>query len=338
MGRVPILTPASPMLNQRHWATATVLADGDVLVSGGSTVQNADTGPVAYQPELWDPDTDTWTTMDSHEKMRLYHSSSLLLPDGRVLIGGGGQPGPQLNLNAEVYSPPYLFDGDQPAVRPEITSAPSKVRYNEAFEIEVEGDVAAVSFVRTGAMTHSFDASTRWMELEVSGTNGERIVRAPANANLAPPGSYMLFALDSDGTPSVAKLIEIDPGEPVGDSDDPDPTPESGTVAEAETLEEILAASDYDPVVHGNILRLYRAFFGREPDFAGAQSTGSTMSISPARSSPTSSSGSPVPTKSNSQDNTLTSRSTTTGPTSAGSMTTCSAECPTAVVSTTGVP
>jgi hypothetical protein len=270
-GPSPVLTPATSMLNQRHWATATVLADGDVLVSGGSTVQNADSGPVAYQPELWDPDTDTWTTMDSHQKMRLYHSSSLLLPDARVLIGGGGQPGPQLNLNAEVYSPPYLFDGDQPAVRPEITSAPSKVRYNEAFEIEVEGDVAAVSFVRTGATTHSFDASTRWMELDISGTNGERIVRAPANANLAPPGSYMLFALDSDGTPSVAKLIEIDPGEPVVDPGDPDPTPEPGTVADAESLDELLAATDYDPVVHGNILRLYRAFFGREPDLAGAK-------------------------------------------------------------------
>jgi hypothetical protein len=270
-GPSPVLTPATAMLNQRHWATATVLPDGDVLVSGGSSVQNADTGPVAYQPELWDPDTDTWTTMDSHQKMRLYHSSSLLLPDARVLIGGGGQPGPQLNLNAEIFSPPYLFDGDQPAARPVISMAPSKVRYNEAFEIEVEGDVAAVSFVRTGAMTHSFDASTRWMELEVSGTNGQRIVRAPANAYLAPPGSYMLFALDSDGTPSVAKLIEIDPGEPVGDSGDSDPTPEPGTVAEAETLEQILAASDYDPVVHGNILRLYRAFFGREPDFAGTK-------------------------------------------------------------------
>ncbi|MBT8241406.1 MAG: hypothetical protein KJN63_09290, partial [Acidimicrobiia bacterium] len=77
-GQRPVVTSATPMEHQRHWGTATVLADGDVLVTGGSTVQNADTGPVAYEPELWDPDTDTWTTMDSHQKMRLYHSTTLL--------------------------------------------------------------------------------------------------------------------------------------------------------------------------------------------------------------------------------------------------------------------
>jgi hypothetical protein len=270
-GPTPVLTSAAPMQNQRHWGTATVLADGDVLVTGGSTVQNADTGPVAYEPELWDPDTDTWTTMATHQKMRLYHSTSLLLPDGRVLVGGGGQPGPQLNLNAEIFSPPYLFDGDQPAVRPGISGAPSKVRYNESFEIEVDGDVASVSFIKTGAVTHSFDASTRWMELEISGTGDQRVVRAPANANLAPPGSYMLFALDNDGTPSVAKLIEIDPGEPVQDPVEPLPKFEPGTMAEAETLDEFVAATDYDLEVHGGILRFYRAFFGREPDLTGAK-------------------------------------------------------------------
>ncbi|MFW2382819.1 MAG: galactose oxidase-like domain-containing protein, partial [Acidimicrobiales bacterium] len=197
--------------------------------------------------------------------------TSLLLPDGRVLIGGGGQPGPQLNLNAEIFSPPYLFDGDQLAARPVITSAPSKVQYNESFEIQVQGDAASVSLVKTGAVTHSFDASTRWMELEISGTDSQRAVRAPANANLAPPGTYMLFVLDSDGTPSVAQLIEIDPGDPVLDPVEPNPKVEPGTIAEAQTLEELLAATDYDPEVHGNILRLYRAFFGREPDLEGAR-------------------------------------------------------------------
>ena len=110
------------------------------------------------------------------------------------------------------------------------------------------------------------------MELEISGSGNDRDVRAPANANLAPPGTYMLFALDIDGTPSVARLIEIDPGDPVDDSvDDPDPEPEPTTMDRAETMARFIAATDYDPDVHGDILRLYRAFFGREPDLAGAQ-------------------------------------------------------------------
>ena len=72
--------------------------------------------------EIWDPDTGQWTPAASHRRPRLYHSSSLLLPDGRVLLAGGGAFGNARNENsAEIYSPPYLFKG----ARPTITGGPS---------------------------------------------------------------------------------------------------------------------------------------------------------------------------------------------------------------------
>ena len=70
---------------------------------------------------MWDPDTDTWKTMASSRRPRLYHSSAILLPDGRVLLAGGGAFGNAKNENSgEIYSPPYLFKGP----RPTITDAP----------------------------------------------------------------------------------------------------------------------------------------------------------------------------------------------------------------------
>ncbi|GAA5057236.1 hypothetical protein GCM10023259_041030 [Thermocatellispora tengchongensis] len=209
-GATPAVTPAAPMTFGRHWADATVLPTGDVLVNGGSLPNNGDTG-VAYQPELWNPDTNTWTTLPAEERMRLYHSTSILLPDGRVLVGGGGAPGPQSNLNAQIYSPPYLFDGNSPAPRPAITSAPDTITHGTPFSIEVSGSVSRATLVRAGAVTHSFNGGQRFMDLPISGSGSSRTLTAPANGNIAPPGLYLLFVLDSEGTPSVAKLVQIDP-------------------------------------------------------------------------------------------------------------------------------
>ena len=121
-GSSPVVTQLPETEYRRHWGTATVMADGRVMLSGGSALNN-EANEVAYAAEIFDPVTNTWTTGDSAARMRLYHSTSLLLPDATVITMGGGAPGPETNLNAEIYYPPYLFeaDGDR-APRPTITS------------------------------------------------------------------------------------------------------------------------------------------------------------------------------------------------------------------------
>src|SRR6266513_2890513 len=112
----------------RKLHNATLLADGTVLVTGGSRgTEDPNTAPTnpAYECELWDPATGTWTQMASLTKIRSYHSVALLLPDGRVLSAGGDFGGP----SAEIYSPPYLFRGS----RPTITSAPTGITYGQSF-------------------------------------------------------------------------------------------------------------------------------------------------------------------------------------------------------------
>lgn len=209
-GASPTVTATSPMHLGRHWANSTVLPDGTVLVNGGSSGNNGTEG-VRYQPELWNPDTGTWTLLPAEEQMRLYHSTAILLPDGRVLSGGGGAPGPQNNLNAQIYEPPYLFNGNSPAPRPAITAAPAQLQYGQSFQISVTGDPTRATLVRAGAVTHSFNGGQRFMDLSVTGGGGTRTVTAPANGAVAPPGTYMLFVLDADGTPSVSKLVNIEP-------------------------------------------------------------------------------------------------------------------------------
>jgi len=108
-GGQPIVTATQPLSSVRQWVSATVLADGRVLATGGSAVDNQLTD-VNNSAEIWDPATGQWTVGPSGSRARLYHSTALLLPDASVLVAGGGAPGPLVNRHAEIYYPSYLFD------------------------------------------------------------------------------------------------------------------------------------------------------------------------------------------------------------------------------------
>jgi hypothetical protein len=195
----------------RLWAASTVMADGQVLIHGGSAVGNQLIG-VQYAAQLWNPVTRQWTRGATAEKARLYHSTMLLLPDATVLTAGGGAPGPIRQLNAEIYYPPYLYNADgSPAVRPAITAAPPAVRVGRAFNVWVDiiEPVRRVTMVRIGSDTHTLNADQRFFDLAFSQTGRQVQTTAPADINLALPGWYMVFVFNQAGTPSVARLIRV---------------------------------------------------------------------------------------------------------------------------------
>src|SRR4051812_37331028 len=109
----------------RAFHNTTLLPDGTVLVTGGETaLDGADVTKAVFEPELWSPSTETWTTLSRAAIARLYRSTALLLPDARVLVAGSGNDGAGINqTRGEIFSPPYLFKGP----RPTITSAPAIV-------------------------------------------------------------------------------------------------------------------------------------------------------------------------------------------------------------------
>lgn len=217
------LTAASPtwrsvasMAFARRQLNSTLLADGSVLVTGGTSASGFNNAAGAvFAAELWNPTTEAWSTMASMQIRRLYHSAALLLPDGRVLSAGGGRPwatgepeGTE-HRDAEIFSPPYLFKG----ARPTIESAPAQVGYGQTFFVDTPNasQISSVTWIRLSSVTHAFNMNQRINRLAFapSPTGVGLDVTAPASPTICPPGHYMLFVINGNGAPSVAKIVQI---------------------------------------------------------------------------------------------------------------------------------
>jgi hypothetical protein len=218
-GATPNVSATAPMAYGRRQFNLTVLADGTVLATGGNSsgASLVDLNAGVYPAEQWNPATGQWRTLAAMQVTRQYHSTALLLPDGRVLSAGGGICGTcdqvgYLAKNAEVYSPPYLFQADGTlAPRPAIDAAPAATTYGAPMEIVTANpaSVRKVALVRLGAVTHSDNMEQRYIPLSFTAGAASLTASAPANANIAPPGFYMLFILDANGVPSVARMVNV---------------------------------------------------------------------------------------------------------------------------------
>jgi hypothetical protein len=206
---VPYWRYTGAMSHARRQFNTTLLPDGQVLATGGtSAARFSDPVGAVRAAEVWDPASERWSALASASVTRVYHSATLLLPDGRVLHGGSGDgPGLPRELNAEIFSPPYLFRGP----RPLIVSAPERVTYGEEFFVATPHapQVVRATLVRLGSVTHGFDQNQRFLELSLQRAAGGLTVTAPAAGALAPPGDYLLFILSAGGVPSVAKTLRI---------------------------------------------------------------------------------------------------------------------------------
>ncbi len=258
----PTWRETAPMAYPRSFETLTSLPDGTVLVTGGTSKSDGyDLANAVLPAELWNPDTETWTTLAAEVKGRGYHSTALLLPDGRVLVAGGGRlPGYPVTdqTNAEIYSPPYLFKG----ARPQVSSAPSTLQYGSTFTVGSPdaGSISKVSLVRLGSVTHAFNQNQRFIPLSFTGSAAELTVTAPPNANIAPPGYYMLFVVNSSGVPSVARFVRF----PAPSEDTAPPTPPSSLTAAGGLAKIDLAwgaSTDNSSIRHYNVHRGLTAGF-----------------------------------------------------------------------------
>jgi hypothetical protein len=212
-GPEPVVRATESPSVERQWGNATVLADGQVWVSGGSVTANQ-LGDEHYHSELWNPATGRWTRTSSAAQPRLYHSAALLLADGSVLTGGGGAPGPLIQLNGEIYFPPYLFlrDGSgRFAPRPAIAQAPSQATSGSELRVHLAPGTSAsrMTLLRSGSVTHSFNHEQRFLALDFKQSGTELRTTLPADVNQLPPGYYLLFVFDAQGVPSLGKSLLI---------------------------------------------------------------------------------------------------------------------------------
>jgi len=201
----------------RAYCNATILPDGTILITGGTSAANNDYTGAVLPAELWDPSTGQMTVLASEQVPRLYHSNAALLPDGRVAVGGGGlwpygiiTAPPYFNAGAhpdmEIFSPPYLFRGS----RPSITAAPSALSFGQQFTLQTANpaNVSGVTMIRLSSTTHSFNMGQNFARLAFTLNGGSLSVTAPPNTAF-PPGDYLLFILDGNKTPSVGQFVSL---------------------------------------------------------------------------------------------------------------------------------
>jgi galactose oxidase len=212
-GTPTTVSKTASMAFARGFANGVVLPDGTVFVTGGqSRVEPFTDTTAAMTPELWDPSTGTWTQMNPMAIPRTYHSVALLLPDATVLNGGGGLCGNcgTNHWDAEIFVPPYLLNPDGTRRgRPVIGGVDGTVKVGGKLSITTSGEVKSFSLVRLGTATHTVNTDQRRVPLTSEGSGTSYTVNIPGDPGVVLPGYWFLFAIDSAGTPSVAKIVKV---------------------------------------------------------------------------------------------------------------------------------
>ncbi len=209
-----VVARTSDMAYQRAFSNSVVLPDGDVLVVGGQQFAKTFTNTgAATVPELWDPATGTFTLMATDVIPRTYHSVAVLLPDATVFSGGGGLCGKcsSNHLDGRIFTPPYLLNSDgSTRSRPVITAAPAGAAPGSSITVTTDAAVSKFALVRTSAVTHSVNNDQRRIPIIPSSVSGTTYtLPLPADTGVLLPGTYMLFALNASGTPSISKFIQV---------------------------------------------------------------------------------------------------------------------------------
>lgn len=217
-GPTPVVQNTDPMNFPRKFHQGVILPNGDVMVVGGNTSGRkfSDQGAV-LDVEFWDPDTGTWTLGAPMTIPRGYHSTAVLLLDGRVLSAGGGYCSGSRTCNGsshrdgQVYSPPYLFDAaGNPAVRPELTRGPSTVIPGDVVTVEADSAIDEFTLIKMSATTHGMNTDLRFLRVPATLVNGSTYeLSFNRNPNVLTPGYWMLFGLDANGVPSEGLSVQV---------------------------------------------------------------------------------------------------------------------------------
>jgi len=191
-----------------------VLPDRSLVAIGGSNGTSDAEGLYATWPnhdsrqvDIRNPATGQWHLGPAQQEDRAYHSTAVLLPDGRVLSGGDDRSGMRTSDTAEIYSPAYLFRGP----RPLIGAAPQQLGYDQPFRIGSDSRAVRAVLMAPGVTTHGTEMQARYVELAITRADSTGLdAVAPPSAGVAPPGWYMLFLLSKDGVPSVARWVHVE--------------------------------------------------------------------------------------------------------------------------------
>jgi len=208
--RKPKISKAKSMIMPRKHLNATILPNGKILINGGSAYDDLEYS--IFDGEIYNPFNETSKLTAKGYFRRNYHSTSLLLPNGTILVSGGDV------WNSEIFYPPYLFTKDWNnntilAKRPAIENIDkSTIRGNIAIKLnkDLPLDIDKFTIISTGATTHHQGSEQKFRLLEFSKLNkNEFLVEIPKSKSELQDGTYMIFAVTKQGIPSEGKIIYL---------------------------------------------------------------------------------------------------------------------------------
>ena len=214
-GTTPSVAKVTSMAYTRVFHNSVVLPDGKIFTTGGQSYARPFSDEAAIMlPEMWNPETQEFTVLPSHKIPRTYHSIAILLLDGTVFTGGGGLCGgcATNHLDAEIFSPGYLFNPNGTAARrPVINSmSGSSAAVGSSLTVTTDTAVTTFSLIRYGSTTHTVNTDQRRIPLDAGSSSSNTYnITIPRDPGVALPGYWMLFALNSAGVPSIAKTLKI---------------------------------------------------------------------------------------------------------------------------------
>jgi len=212
-GPSPQVNEISPMVHPRKFHNGVLLPNGEVLVFGGNTSGQkfSDSGSI-FAAEAWNPDTQQWRELASAAVPRNYHSTALLMLDGRVFTGGGGLCNCAADhQDAEIYTPPYLYRADGTlANRPVISRVPGVTEAGAVIPVVATHGLRRFALIKMSSTTHGMNTDVRNLNVPfVESAPGQYSLELHPNVNVLTPGYWMLFAMDAAGVPSIAKVVRI---------------------------------------------------------------------------------------------------------------------------------
>ncbi|MFN0119403.1 MAG: NPCBM/NEW2 domain-containing protein, partial [Blastocatellia bacterium] len=250
-GPAPMRTIIPGMASARKFHNAVMLPNGEVLIVGGNTsgIEFNDTGTV-LTPEIWNPETRAWRQVADMSVPRNYHSVALLMTDGRVWSGGGGLCNCAADHpNHQVYTPPYLYTATGAlAARPAISAAPNATEAGKTISVNATTGIAKFSMIKMSGITHDLNSDLRYLRVPfTTPASGQYQLTLTANRNVLTPGYWMLFAVNSAGVPSVAKVIQVvSSGQPQMAT----PVTQNNAVGDAVNLPVIASDPTGDPLTY----------------------------------------------------------------------------------------
>ena len=213
----PVFKDGPNLPQGTRYLNSVIMPDDSVFTTNGSSDYRGRSASNIFKAQFYDPKGNAFREAAAPMVGRNYHSEALLLPDGRVVTFGSDplfddQANTKLGhfeQRMEIFTPPALHKNG--TNRPVLQDGPETLdRHHRAtFRTDHPERVVKARLMRPSSVTHTTDVEQRSIELGLVKDGKSVTVDVPNDRALVPPGWYMLFVTDAQGTPSEAKWIQV---------------------------------------------------------------------------------------------------------------------------------